>query len=139
MVQINRHRPSKYFSIKRYRCEFLALARAKRFERALKYLAAKCRQQRRVLEGASGIYQYDRTDNKNNKSYTYETVQAVWIEDGTKRSTSFHTSKHGVDGAMALARSCVNRSEKIPDSSREICVSRNKCISRDKCIYKSTE
>lgn len=110
-MEINRRRISRYFSAARYGTLELAKKRAERYQRALKRLAKRARAQRRKLPGEPGIYRYQRTDTRGGKTYTYDTVQAVWRESGRMRSTSFSVNKHGEEGAMELARQAVEKGD----------------------------
>jgi len=112
-VEINRRRINRFFGTGRYLTLEHALKRAERYQRALHYIAKKARMQRRKTPGEPGIYRYLRADYKNGKTYTYDTIQAVWREQGKLWSTSFSVDKHGEEGAMELARQAIGVDETL--------------------------
>lgn len=110
-VEINRRRINRFFGTARYHTLEYAHQRAKRYQRALSYIAKKARMERRKTPGEPGIYRYQRTQTIKESTYTYEIVQAVWRENGRLRSTSFSVKKHGEDEAIRLAQLAINSSK----------------------------
>ena len=108
-VRINGRRLTRFFGFRSHGGERSARRKAGLCESSLLTMARTSRGNRRETPGDTGVYRYLRRETKRDKEYIYDTVQAVWWENGVRRSTSFHVDKHGAEGAFSLARESVNQ------------------------------